>query len=69
MVVYLKEMAGAADRVAAGDLSVSVQPRSERDALGTALSGMVDEPARPRRQRQLDRRDAVGVLGGDGVHG
>ena len=41
MIDYLKDMAGAADRVAAGDLTVQVTPRSERDALGTALSGMV----------------------------
>jgi methyl-accepting chemotaxis protein len=41
MIAYLKEMAGAADRVAANDLTVEVTPRSERDALGTALQGMV----------------------------
>ena len=40
MIDYLKEMAGAADRVAAGDLTVQVEPKSERDALGTALKGM-----------------------------
>ena len=40
MIDYLKEMSGAADRVAAGDLTVDVTPRSERDALGTALAGM-----------------------------
>jgi methyl-accepting chemotaxis protein len=41
MTDYLKEMAGAADRVAAGDLTVAVTPRSDQDALGTALTGMV----------------------------
>jgi methyl-accepting chemotaxis protein len=41
MIQYLKEMAGAADRVAAGDLTVDVTPRSDRDALGKALHGMV----------------------------
>jgi methyl-accepting chemotaxis protein len=41
MVDYLQEQAHAADRVAAGDLTVDVTPRSERDALGTALSGML----------------------------
>ncbi len=40
MIDYLKEMAGAADRVAAGDLTLDVTPRSERDALGTALHRM-----------------------------
>jgi methyl-accepting chemotaxis protein len=42
MIDYLKDMAGAADRVAAGDLTVEVAPRSERDALGTALHGMTN---------------------------
>jgi methyl-accepting chemotaxis protein len=40
MIDYLKDMAGAADRVAAGDLTVEVAPRSERDALGTAYGEM-----------------------------
>jgi methyl-accepting chemotaxis protein len=40
MVEYLKEMSGAARRVADGDLTVEVRPRSERDALGTALAAM-----------------------------
>jgi methyl-accepting chemotaxis protein len=34
-------MAGAAARVAAGDLTVAVQPRSPRDVLGNALAQMV----------------------------
>ena len=34
---YLEEMAGVADRVAAGDLTVTVEPRSERDVLGRAF--------------------------------
>jgi len=41
MVDYLQEMAGAADEVAAGNLTATVTPRSENDALGTSLSGMV----------------------------
>ena len=41
MTEYLQEMAAAADRVATGDLTVDVRPRSADDALGTALSGMV----------------------------
>jgi len=41
MTEYLQEMAGAADRVAAGDLTVQVTPRSTNDALGTSLTGMV----------------------------
>ncbi|HET6508944.1 MAG TPA: methyl-accepting chemotaxis protein [Baekduia sp.] len=40
MVDYLKDMAGAASRVAEGDLTVEIQARSERDVLGNALSQM-----------------------------
>ncbi|MFL5963118.1 MAG: methyl-accepting chemotaxis protein [Gaiellaceae bacterium] len=40
MLVYLKEMAAAAERLAGGDLTVEVEPKSERDALGNAFSKM-----------------------------
>jgi methyl-accepting chemotaxis protein len=40
MVIYLKEMAVAAERMADGDLTVDVQPKSERDALGHAFARM-----------------------------
>jgi methyl-accepting chemotaxis protein len=40
MVAYLREMAQAADRIAAGDLDVPVQPRSERDTFGHAFQRM-----------------------------
>jgi methyl-accepting chemotaxis protein len=40
MVAYLEEMARAAQAIAAGDLTVEVQPRSERDALGHAFREM-----------------------------
>jgi len=40
MVVYLRGMVGAAERIAAGDLTTVVQPRSERDALGNAFADM-----------------------------
>jgi methyl-accepting chemotaxis protein len=40
---HLRTLARAADRVAAGDLSVEVQPRSERDRLGAAFAGLVAE--------------------------
>src|SRR5690242_14790190 len=43
MVSYLKEMAGTADRVAAGDLTVTVNPRSERDLLGNAFKKLVTD--------------------------
>ncbi|MCW2927334.1 MAG: methyl-accepting chemotaxis sensory transducer [Thermoleophilia bacterium] len=37
-----REFADVAGRIADGDLSVSVEPWSERDLMGFALSGMVD---------------------------
>ena len=46
----LRELAGAAERVAGGDLTVEVEPRSERDALGHAFRTMVQ------RLRQLVER-------------
>jgi methyl-accepting chemotaxis protein len=42
MLVYLKEMAAAADRLASGDLTVEVVPKSEGDALGNAFSKMAE---------------------------
>ena len=41
MVKYLQNMAGAAQRVADGDLTESIQPQSERDVLGNAFASMV----------------------------
>ena len=38
MISYLEKMAGTADQVADGDLTVQVQPRSERDLLGTSFA-------------------------------
>ncbi len=40
MIEYLRETAGAARRIAAGDLTSTLQPRSERDALGHAFVAM-----------------------------
>jgi methyl-accepting chemotaxis protein len=40
MLAYLKDMAAAAEQLAAGDLTVEVEPKSERDALGNAFSKM-----------------------------
>ncbi|MGE3073066.1 MAG: methyl-accepting chemotaxis protein [Dehalococcoidia bacterium] len=41
MTTYLGEMALAATAVSNGDLTATVTPRGERDALGHALNGMV----------------------------
>jgi methyl-accepting chemotaxis protein len=43
MVEHLRSLAGAADRVAAGDLTVDLELRSERDRLGAAFAGLVTE--------------------------
>jgi methyl-accepting chemotaxis protein len=41
MYAYLTSMVATAERIAAGDLSVDVQPRSEADSFGIAFSKMV----------------------------
>ncbi|HWI74941.1 MAG TPA: methyl-accepting chemotaxis protein [Baekduia sp.] len=43
MVSSLRELSGAAGRVAQGDLTVTVTPRSERDGLGQAFAAMIDQ--------------------------
>ncbi len=43
MIAYLEEMAAAARRIAAGDLTVEIEPKSDRDALGTAFAAMRDD--------------------------
>ncbi|MEA2268240.1 MAG: methyl-accepting chemotaxis protein, partial [Solirubrobacteraceae bacterium] len=42
-VDYLQEKADAAGRVAGGDLTVQVEPRSERDVLGVAFRKLVED--------------------------
>jgi methyl-accepting chemotaxis protein len=42
MVDYLQASVTVADRIAAGDVSVDVAPRSDRDALGHAFQGMTE---------------------------
>jgi methyl-accepting chemotaxis protein len=42
MVDYLRDMADSARRVAGGDLTVEIEPRSERDALGVSLRSMTE---------------------------
>ncbi len=43
MVSYVEEMADAAQRIANGDLTLEVRPKSDRDVLGQAFFGMVRE--------------------------
>ena len=42
-ISYQKDMAQAATRLAQGDLTVEVQPRSEHDALGIAFNQMIHD--------------------------
>jgi methyl-accepting chemotaxis protein len=42
VVDYQRDLAGAARRVADGDLTVEVEPKGERDELGTAFQTMVN---------------------------
>jgi methyl-accepting chemotaxis protein len=41
MIAYLRQTGATVDRVADGDLTVEVQPKSERDLLGTAMARLV----------------------------
>ncbi len=41
VVDYMKEMAAVSQRMASGDLTVEVKPRSDRDTLGKAFSQLV----------------------------
>ncbi len=40
MMVYLKEMAGAAECISRGQLNIETKPRSERDTMGKAFGSM-----------------------------
>jgi methyl-accepting chemotaxis protein len=41
MIDYLKSMCAVAERIAEGDLTADIRPKSERDALGRAFAGMI----------------------------
>ena len=41
LIDYMKELAGAAESIAANDLTVDVEPKSERDILGTSFQTMI----------------------------
>ena len=40
LIVYMKDLASAAERIAANDLTVKVEPRSEADVLGKSFKSM-----------------------------
>ena len=41
MVIYLKEMAAVSEAIAGGNLTLEVQPRSDKDTLALAFSSMI----------------------------
>jgi len=42
MQAYLKDVSWAAERIASGDLTVEIEPRTDRDLLGTAFARMIE---------------------------
>ena len=66
MLAYLNEMAGHADRIAAGDLTVDVRPRSERDVLGTAFAAMASNLRGLVGKMSVTGELALGGLAADG---
>jgi methyl-accepting chemotaxis protein len=59
MTLFLREMAESAKRIAAGDLTVRVNPLSDSDVLGKAFAEMV---ANLRRMTQ-ELQEGIGTLG------
>ena len=58
MADKLRHMAGTAERMASGDLTVAVQPQSERDVLGNAFATMVENL----RRLTADLHEGINVL-------
>ena len=51
VINYMKEMAGMTERIAAGDLSVQIKPRSDKDVLAKSFAQMVE-----------NQRDLIGKM-------
>ncbi len=67
MIAYQQEMAGVARAVAEGDLSGEVQPKSERDVLGTAfqrMTGSLQELVGQVQSASVQLAAASSALGG-----
>jgi methyl-accepting chemotaxis protein len=60
---YLKDMAGVAERIAANDLTVEVEPRSEHDTLGNSFRSMVLNLALMIRELGENSRSLVSSAG------
>jgi methyl-accepting chemotaxis protein len=63
-VEYIREMATVSRSVADGDLTVHVEPRSERDTLGTAIASMVTNL----REVVTQVADGAGQIAESGSH-
>jgi len=58
MIGFFQEVGGVAEQVAAGDLTVEVKPRSERDVMGNALADMVENI----REQTREIMEGINVL-------
>jgi len=58
MTSSLRNMAGIAERIAAGELGVEVRPQSEKDLLGNALARMVENL----REANKELRSGIDVI-------
>ncbi len=59
LVDYMRNLAGAAEKIAANDLTVTVQPKSERDVLGKSFKTMVGNLTNMIRQLGENARELV----------
>lgn len=58
MIAYIRNMVRASEQVASGNLTVEIKPKSEKDALGNAISEMIN-----RTREQIGKlQDGVNVL-------
>jgi len=61
MIVYLRSAAGAAERIADNDLTVQVEPMSDKDQFGQAFQKMVGNLSDMIRQLADSARDLAGA--------
>jgi methyl-accepting chemotaxis protein len=59
MIEYLRESASAAEQIAKNDLTVQVEPKSDKDALGNSLKTMINSLSTMIRQLADNSRELV----------
>ncbi len=59
LIQYMKSLAGAAEQIAANDLTVQVEPRGTRDALGNSFKTMINNLSIMVRQLTENARQLV----------